>query len=184
MIHIVFERPLERLKVFLNDGSLWDSIEASGDAWGDGTSGPYGHDYPIAPGHYCVTAVDPIDPAIVSEGAGQIEVHDIGPATLSLLEGAGKAISAGSNVDIGGIGLPVGGLARYSREGIMIHGGGSNLVEHGLNPLAPDQPLCKTEGCTRVHNADLARLMTLLNEEMSDNTVVYSVIGDPTPLPY
>jgi hypothetical protein len=42
---------------------------------------------------------------------------------------------------------------RYGRAGIAIHGGGSDLGRRGC--WQPFQPLLRTNGCVRVHNADL-----------------------------
>jgi hypothetical protein len=63
----------------------------------------------------------------------------------------------------------------------MVHGGGSNLGFPAC--FAPMQLLCKTYGCTRVHNADLLTLMNyLLPQLKSGRMAVYSVIGDSPAL--
>jgi hypothetical protein len=66
----------------------------------------------------------------------------------------------------------------------MLHGGGSNLamLSPPQDPLAPMQALCKTYGCTRMHNGDLVDLMTYLGPRFHGNTIVYSVVGDPLKL--
>ena len=67
----------------------------------------------------------------------------------------------------------------------MIHGGGSNAPD----PFAADQPLCATEGCTRVHNADWPTLVNDLagthlgfppaaGSAAFPETIVYTVVGD------
>jgi hypothetical protein len=186
MIHLVFNRPTGKMKIFERDGSLWDIIDAGGDAWGDGVlaDAPYGHDYPIPPGHYALQQPQPIAPALASEGAWQIPVTDLSTQALTKLVAAHIASESGTDVTIGGVSLPIGGLARHGRDGVMLHGGGSNLANLNppQNPLEPFQPLCKTFGCTRLHNADLGRLAMFLQPLVNDNTVVYSVIGDPIKL--
>jgi hypothetical protein len=185
MIHFVFNRPSGHLKVFRDDGSVWDTIEAGGDAWGSTPSAaPYGFYYPVRPGHYVLQAPLANVPPIVAEGAWKIPVVDIDAATLRLLVDAGRATAAGTDYAIGEIALPVGNLARDGRTEILIHGGGSNLPKHGLDPFAPFQKLTKTHGCTRVHNADLARLVALVRQSIANNTFVYSIAGDPIKLPY
>jgi hypothetical protein len=186
MIHLVFNRPTGKLKVFEPNGSLWDVIDAAGDAWGDGVAGhaPYGHDYPIPPGHYALQSPQSIAPPLVSEGAWQIPVTDISTATLANLVNAHRASEAGTQVLIAGIALPIGELGQHGRDGVMLHGGGSNLanLDPPQDPLAPFQQLCKTHGCTRLHNADLARLVAFLQPLMSGNTAVYTVVGEPLKL--
>lgn len=186
MIHVVFNRPMEKLKVFDQNGSLVDVFEASGDAWGDGVSGPYGFEYPMPPGHYLLTSVQRISPALASEGAGQIPVVDLDQGSLNELVAAGKANGSASALTVGGITLATGGLQACKRDGIMIHGGGSNLAKlrPPQDPLAPMQGLCKTYGCTRMHNANLATLMTFLAPLFVDDLVVFSAIGDPVPLAF
>lgn len=176
MIHFVFNRPAQMLKVFRADGSLDRVVKASGDAWGDGYSGPHGHDYPIAPGHYTLTHVEPIQPPIASEGPGQIYVGDLDAATARVLPGA---TVDGVNVTLAGVTLPIGNLAKFARAEIMIHGGGSNAPD----PFAPHQDLCKTEGCTRVYNADLPGLMHIVSDGLKGGQhVLFTVIGEPAPL--
>ena|SRR5712691_1001797 len=52
-----------------------------------------------------------------------------------------------------------GPMARYGRQGIGIHGGGSGLPD----PFAPWQGWEVTEGCVRLQNADLEQVVILLN---------------------
>ena len=188
MIHIVFCRPSQRMKVFVGSATgpreLHD-FEANGSAWGDGgSSAPYGHDCQIAPGHYKLTRVERINPPIPSEGAGQIYVADLtGDDYWTLAKnGAAKGISLAS-WSIGGVVAEVGNLGKYSRSEVMLHGGGSNLGEPAC--FDPDQPLCRTFGCTRMHNRDLATLMGLLEPIFAarNQYVIYSVIGDSPELP-
>lgn len=182
MIHLVFNRPTGRFKIYAEDGSLFDMIDAGGDAWGDPN---YGFQGPMPPGHYVLGAPQRFAP-IASEGAGQIPVADIDGNTIEILVNAGKASAAGAELNIGGVVLPTGQLAAFARDAIMVHGGGSNLalLDPPQDPLAPYQALCKTLGCTRLHNADLARLETFLDEKRAGNTVVYSAVGRPLPLPF
>jgi hypothetical protein len=184
MIHLVFNRPTGKLKTFTPEGSLRSTIDATGDAWGDGAHAPYGHNYPIPPGHYRITSHERFPSPIVSEGPGQIYVADIDDATLATLVGAKKASMAGQQVTIGGVSLAIGNLAKYGRSEIMLHGGGSNLAQlsPAEDPLAPMQALCKTHGCTRLHNGDLLDLMLYLGPLYTGHTVVYSVVGDPLKL--
>lgn len=178
MIHLVFNRPSGHLKIYDSDSTLWDTIEAAGDAWGSGSDLPYGHDCPMPPGHYRLQNCEPIAPPIRSEGGGQIAVTDLDPVTLTELTNAGHVIMSGEGCTIGGILAPLGGMAKYARAAIMIHGGGSNAPD----PFAPFQVLCKTEGCTRVHNADLTRLMRFFSDRASSNTFIYTAVGDPIHL--
>lgn len=185
MIHLVFNRPSGHLKVFNEDGSVWDTIDAGGDAWGSTpAAAPYGHFYPIRPGHYMLQQPIANAPPIDAEGAWKIPVVDIDAATANTLIQAGKAALAGTQYDIGGITFPIGNLERDARTEILIHGGGSNLRPRGMDPMDPFQKLCKTHGCTRLHNADLARLARFVQQAIGGNTMVYSVAGDPIVLPY
>jgi hypothetical protein len=178
MIHLIFNRPTGRLTVYDADGSVWDTIDAGGDAWGAAPNNEWGHDAPMPPGHYTLGAPEPIDPPSLAEGVAQIPVHDVDEQTLANLVRAGVASESGTNVTIGGVAAPIGGLSRFGRGGIMIHGGGSNDPK----PLEPFQPLCKTEGCTRVHNADLDRLTAFINARISGSTVIYTAIGSALTL--
>ncbi|HEX3549623.1 MAG TPA: L,D-transpeptidase family protein [Candidatus Elarobacter sp.] len=182
MVHLVFNRPTGKLKIYAADGSLWDVIDAGGDAWGDPN---YGSNGPMPPGHYVLGAPQRFAP-IVSEGAGQIPVADIDAAATSALVNGGKASVVDGGLTIGGIIAQTGQLAAFSRSAIMLHGGGSNLatLDPPQDPLAPYQQLCKTEGCTRLHNADAARLADFLDANAAGNTVVYTALGRPLTLPF
>jgi len=169
------------MKVFADDGSLWDSFDAGGDAWGDPN---YGFEGPMPPGHFILGASQRFAP-IASEGIGQIPVSDMNDVTRAALIKDGKATAGtASIVTIGQLSLPTGQLSAFNRSAVMLHGGGSNLA--GLNPpqnpLAPFQQLCKTEGCTRLHNADWARLADFIDGHIGVNTVVYSAVGHPLSL--
>jgi hypothetical protein len=180
VIHVVFNRPSGKLKIYASDKSLWGELDAGGDAWGDGSpaDGPYGHLWPCPPGHYVLEAPQNIAPPSAAEGAWQMPVADLSSAVAERLVDAHDATRDGSNLTIGGLAQPIGQLAKFSRSAIMIHGGGSNDPD----PLADYQPLCKTDGCTRLHNADLARVVAFLSPLFAGNTVVYTIVGDPLPL--
>jgi hypothetical protein len=184
MIHAVFKRRDGELAVYGADGRLWSAIAASGDARGDGLHPPYGSGYPIAPGHYRLVGQTPLDPPTPEDGSGIIYVDDLDTAALQILVNAGRAKPRGADVEIAGISLPVGGLARYGRSAIAIHGGGAALsrLAPAEDPLAPFQRLTRGDGGTRVHNADLVRLMALLAPVYASNTIVFSAIGDPPRL--
>lgn len=183
-MHLIFNRPENKLKVFVS-GIQRYVFEANGSAWGDGgPNAPYGHDCQISPGHYKLTQVERIDPPIASEGAGQIYVADLTGQDYFRLAPSGKVKTVSATVwNIGGLALPVGMLAKYDRSEVMLHGGGSNLGEPAC--FEPMQPLCRTYGCTRLHNADLATLMDLLKPIFAaqNQYVILSVAGDSPELP-
>lgn len=188
MIHCVFNRPTGVLKVFAKSGTA--QYAATGDAWGrtsNPNDGPHGHFWPIPAGHYVLTQWESwgTEGAVKSEGYGQIFVEDLDDATKQRLIAANLCSAQGENLLIAEVALPRGGLAANGRSAIMIHGGGSNTPA----PLAPAQPLCATDGCTRVHNQDWPRIVNALAETNLSfpppaqsgtfaETVVYSVIGD------
>jgi hypothetical protein len=185
MIHLIFGRPAAWLKVYTALGALYATYDAGGDAWGNygvsdngGPLPPYGYDCWCPPGHFKLDVPQFFDLPVASEGYGQIPVLDIDADTLAKLSASGHAVVNGLNVDIGGTALLVGQLARYRRSAIMIHGGGSN----DPYPLADDQPLCRTYGCTRMHNADWKALAAWLQPQYDGNTVIFSIIGDPVAL--
>jgi hypothetical protein len=62
-------------------------------------------------------------------------------------------------------------------RGRDIHGGGSSLA----NPLAPDQPLTPTLGCTRAHNSDVQSLGRMIDNFKSTHgaDVLYLRVGTP-----
>jgi hypothetical protein len=184
MIHLVFDRPEQRLKLFTHGiAPAHHVIAASGAAWGNipgnGGSPPYGHDCCIAPGHYKLTRVERFDPPVPSEGAGQVYVEDLAGADYFAMAKAGKVKGGAGGWAIGGITLAVGELAKYGRAEVMIHGGGSNLGVPAC--YAPRQPLLRTFGCTRVHNADLTMLMDYLEPILASGNqlVIFSCVGDP-----
>lgn len=179
MRHIVFDRANNAFKVF-DLGIRQFLFEASGSAVGDGINPPYTHDCQIPQGHYKLTQVERFAP-IPSEGAGQVYVADLTPRDISVLAQGRKAKWILDKVIIGGILLPIGRLATYGRAEIMLHGGGTVLGEPAC--YAPNQPLCKTCGCTRMHNADLAQFMDWLEPIIGQDHVIYSVAGDSPPLP-
>lgn len=191
MIHCVFNRPNGSLKVFAPTGTV--EFAATGDAWGHTTNpndGPHGHFWPIPQGHYVLTQWESWGPAgaVSSEGYGQIYVFDLNDATKQNLMNANLCTVSGANLVIGQIALPRGGLADNGRSAIMIHGGGSNAPA----PLAARQPLCATDGCTRVHNQDWPKLVNVLAgttltfppsaaNGTFPETVVYTVVGNSPP---
>lgn len=184
MVHVIFDRQSSAFKVFAS-GVQQFLFEANGSAWGDGgPNAPYGHDCQISPGHYKLTQVERIDPPSASEGAGQIYVADLTGNDYFKLAATGKVKTSGAaQWSIGGFDLPVGMLTHYDRSEVMIHGGGSNLgVPACFDPM---QPLCRTYGCTRLHNANLAQLMDFLEPIFAaqNQLVIYSVIGDSPELP-
>jgi len=175
VIHVVFDRPNATILAYDSFGSLYGGWPAGGDAWG----GPgYGVDGVMPPGHYKLEPPQFFNPPINSEGYGQIQVMDLDVDTLSAISKAGRAVVNGTSADIGGITLPLGQLAAYNRSEIMIHCGGSNSP----NPLADDQGLYKTEGCTRMLNKDWKTLANWLAPQYDGNHVIYSAIGDPVTL--
>lgn len=186
MIHLVFDRPNMRLKIFVDGIASQDRIiEASGAAWGNvpgnGGEPPYGHNCCIQPGHYKLTQVERFNPPIPSEGVGQVYVADLIPRDISELAIRNKAQWVNGNVSIGGIELPIGGLTRHVRGGVMLHSGGSNLGEPAC--FEPMQPLLRTFGCTRLHNQDQTMLMDLLEPQIANGQhVIFSCVGDPAPV--
>lgn len=191
MIHLVFSRQSRQLKVFSSDGSLWKSFEASGAATGPDQSGdrddpPYGFKYPIEPGHYVLEAPEPVpddDDARRSQGRWHFPIDDLTDNVVEVLVNAHRAKRVGDKLEIGGALLKTGGLERWGRSEILIHGGGWNLGSR--HSQDPHQTLCRTHGCTRMHNDDLETLVMFLRPKMpplSDgNTVVFSALGDPAP---
>lgn len=189
MDHIVFNRPGKSANYYAADGSVFH-FEASGDTWGrygasdDGNppQPPYGHCCPLAPGHYEIGAVNDNGADYPPEGHYQINVLDLSDDTKEALIKAGKCTAdvANGTLNIGGVVLARGGIAAHRREGIMIHGGGSNLGSHALDPM---QTLLRTWGCTRVHNADLEKLVELVNKaHAAGSHIIFSCIGDPAPV--
>lgn len=187
MIRLLFDRPDAHLKIYDENGALWNMFATAGDAWGnhgvsdDATppSPPYGHACWTPPGHYMLSAVQIFDAPINSEGYGQIPLQDLDDATLRTLVTDQKAADAGNGLySIGGIALPVKQIAALSRIALMIHCGGSNAPD----PLADHQELCCTFGCTRMYNVDWRALAAWLAPKYNANVVIYSVYGDPRTL--
>lgn len=175
MLHLVFDRPNATIVAYDSFGSVYGGWPAAGDAWG----GPgYGIGGVMPPGHYKLEPVEYFNPPLLSEGYGQIPVLDLDVDALAAIVKAGRAVVNGTLADIGGITAPLGQLAVYDRSAIMIHGGGSNSP----NPLAEDQGLYKTDGCTRMLNKDWKVLANWLEPQFDGNYVIYSAIGDPVKL--
>jgi hypothetical protein len=181
MIHAVFERRAERLSVFGPDGRLWHAVAAAGDARGGGMRAPYGPGFPIAPGHYRLTGQAAHDPPTADDGPGVIYVGDLDTAALQNLVNAGRATARGTSVEIARLAGAVGGLAHWNRSAIAVRGGGGTLARltPPEDPLAPFQRLTPGDGGVRLHNADLARLMQILDPFYTSNTIVLTVLGDP-----
>jgi len=186
MIHVVFERRLERLAVFGPDGKLWHAIPATGDATREGGPAPYGPGFPIPPGHYRLSGRLEHDPATPADGPGVVYVADLEPALVGRLIDAGRAKRRDAGIEIARLPGGVGGLADYRRTGIVIRGGGGAPAAGGRppeDPLVPFQRLTPTDGGVRAHNADLARLLMILGPELDRaETVVFTVLGEPPPL--
>jgi hypothetical protein len=185
VIHVVFERRLERLAVFGPDGKLWHAILATGAAHRAGPRPPYGPGFPIAPGHYRLTGRVEHDPATPEDGPGAIFVGDLDPALLQRLLDPGRAKRRDGLIEIARLPAATGGLAQHDRTGIAIRGGAAASAA-GVSPddpLAPFQPLTPSDGGVRAHNADLARLLMILGPELDrGTTVVFTVLGEPPPL--
>jgi hypothetical protein len=184
MIHAVFERRSERLSLFGPDGRLWHTIAARGDAAGSGMRPPYGPGFPIAPGHYRLIGQTAHDAPTAEDGPGRIHVADLDTAALQTLVNAGRATMRGASAEIARLTAPVGGLVQWNRSDVAIRGGGASLA-HATppeDPAAPYQRLARGDGGVRVHNADLARLMQILEPNYERHTIVLTVLGDPAPL--
>lgn len=179
MIHIVFDRAAQHIKLFDPNGGLAGSYRGEGDAWGYTPENPYGHDGWCPQGHYVLGPTNRFPQPIASEGWGQIPVSDIGMSLAEQLVDAGKAQWSGLNLIVGGIAARIGRLSYYGRSGIMIHAGGSNAVE----PFADYQQLCRTFGCTRMYNVEWKDLAAYLDAHRGGNTVAFTIVGDPARLP-
>jgi hypothetical protein len=132
----------------------------------------------MPPGHYLLTGVQDNGPDCLSEGPFQIDVSDIDDASLRQLIDAGKAtLQMDGAYDIGGIVLPIGQLAKYVRDAIMLHGGGTNDGPHALDDF---QELLRTFGCGRVHNATIKQLAVVVRQALAAGQhVVFSAVGTP-----
>jgi hypothetical protein len=185
VIHVVFERRSGQLAVFGPDGKLWHAVPATGLADRAGSRPPYGPGFPIPPGHYRLTGRVEHDPATPEDGPGAIYVEDIDQTLLQRLLDAGRAKRRDGGVEIARLPGAVGGLAREGRTGIAIRGGAAAPAGGTSpgDPLAPFQPLTPSDGGVRAHNADLARLLMILGPELDrGTTVVFTVLGEPSPL--
>ena len=160
-------------------GKIAALYHGEGDAIGYTPEAPYGHLGWCPPGHYVLGAPQRFESPIASEGFGQIPIVDLTSDVAEQLVSAGKAKWSGLDLIIGGIGSRIGQLATYGRSDIFAHGGGSNAVD----PYADYQELCKTEGCTRMWNLEWRRFADWLDANRGENTVVYSILGDPVRLP-
>jgi hypothetical protein len=178
MIHIIFSRPEKTLKVFDADHALRFVYEASGAAC-QNTNGP------MPGGHYVLLEPELFpqatwDSSKLSEGVGwgRIRIRDMSVSDAQLLTNAGLATKAAdAELSVGGVILPPGQCNSYQRV-IEVHGGGSAL---GMDSYLPNQQLCCTEGCTRMHNQDLKALVRFMQPLTDQNTFVFSVIGTPAP---
>jgi hypothetical protein len=178
MIHVIFSRPELAFKVFDADHSLRFVYEASGAAC-QNTNGamPAGHYILLEPEMFPQATWDS---SMLSEGVGwgRVRIRDMSDSDVQLLLNAELATkTADGQLTIGGIVLPPGRCNAYPRA-IEIHGGGSAL---GMGAYDPDQKLCCTEGCTRMHNQDLKAFVAFMQPLTDGNTFVFSVIGVPPP---
>lgn len=186
MIHLVAPRSQGILKVFTRDGSLWKAFAAGFDAWGNHGVGEdgrtplplWGTDCWMPVGHYVLGPVDVFDTPIDSEGYGQIPVSDVDADSIAGLVKAGDARVFGLTATIGGIEAPLAQLSKYNRSAIMIHCGGSNAPD----PLAANQGLYRTFGCTRMLNADWQELAAWLAPLYDGNVIVYTALETPADL--
>jgi hypothetical protein len=186
LIHLVGSRSQNTLKVFTRDGSLWKAFRAGFDAWGNygvGDNGgtplpPWGEFCWMPIGHYVLGPVDVFDTPIDSEGYGQIPVSDVDADSLAQLVKAGYARVNGLTATIGGLEAPLAQLSHYDRSAIFIHCGGSNSPD----PLADDQGLYRTFGCTRMLNADWREFAAWLQPLEAGNVIVYTALETPADL--
>lgn len=170
MIHLIFDRVASQIKVFDSaNHSLIFSWGASGDAAGNG---------PMAAGHYILLEPEmfPQDQWDPPTGWGRVRIRDMGETDVLRLTAAGIAKSATGGLYIGGTILPPGACNAYERV-IEIHGGGSALGEPDC--FAKQQRLCRTFGCTRMHNEDIATLIGCMQQRQGSNTFIFSAIGLP-----
>lgn len=179
MIHLVFARPQRNLKVFHSDKSLKFVYEASGDACSSSNG-------PMPAGHYMLLQPEMFsqsswDDSFESMGVGwgRIRIRDMSSNDATRLANADLAVkNADNSLNIGGVSLPPGSCNSYNRA-IEIHGGGSALGFSGA--YVPNQRLCCTLGCTRMHNQDIAQFIAYMTPLIDSNTFILSIIGSPTP---
>jgi hypothetical protein len=170
MIHLVFDRIASQIKVFDSaNHSLIFSWGASGDATGNG---------PMPPGHFILLEPEafPQDQWDPPTGWGRVRIRDMSDTDVQRLTAAGIAKSAAGGLDVGGTVLPPGACNAYERV-IEIHGGGSALGTPGC--FAKQQRLCHTLGCTRMHNEDVASLISCMQQLQVSNTFIFSAFGTP-----
>ncbi len=177
MIHAVFNRPALSLKVYGPDNRLWELIAATGAApAGADVHAPYGPGHPVPPGHYQLSGHVVYAMPGPADGAGRIQVDDLDAGAVQQLVEGGRARLRARDVEIAGLPGAAGNLARHRRSGVALHGGGEQLAD----PLAPFQCLSPTPtGGARLHNADLVRLMALLEPAYAAHAIVLTVVGDP-----
>lgn len=186
MIHLVGHRSQNTLRVFGRDHLLWKQFQAGFDAWGnygvgDGDDTPlplWGRDCWMPVGHFMLGPVNVFDTPIISEGYGQIPVLDIDADAIAQIVKGGYGHVDGLTANIGGISAPLAQLARFDRSGIMVHCGGSNSPD----PLADNQGLYRTFGCTRMLNADWRELAAYLSPLYDGNVIVYTALETPADL--
>ena len=190
MIHVVHDRPTNTLKIFDTSNPSGALVEytAGSDAWGNyGASDggatpvpPWGFCCRIPPGHYILRDAVAFPTPMSSEGPGQIGIVDIDDATIYDLATSGFAQIIGQSANIGHIQLPLRQLTQWHRDGLLIHGGGTNLGSHFDDDY---QRLLRTFGCVRAYNADLKELISLVEVRGANEHIIYSAYGDPAALP-
>jgi hypothetical protein len=181
LIHLVGRRSGNKLEVYDRGHALAFVYAIGTDAWGnhDGQGDPpWGHDCWMPVGHYVLGPVEFFDAPIVAEGFGQIPINDFSANDISQLANAGRATFTGMSANIGGIDAPFGQLTEYNRSAMFVHGGGTNSPD----PLADNQGLYRTLGCTRMLNADWKAFATWLDPQSSANIVVYTALETPADL--
>jgi len=186
VIHLVAARSSNTLKIFTRDGSLWKQYRAGFDAWGnydvsdddENPAPPWGHACWMPIGHYVLGPVDVFDTPNESEGYGQIPVSDVDADSIVQLVKGGYATVSGLTANIGGVEAPLAQLTRFDRSALMIHCGGSNSPV----PLAANQGLYRTFGCTRMLNADWQEFAAWLQPLQAGNVIVYSALETPANL--
>jgi hypothetical protein len=127
--------PNARRLIVTRRGQVFLVAEARNDTVRPGQYGKWGH---CPPGWYRLGPV-------VNTGRSV----KFGPHFVGLFDTTGST-GAGTR--------HVGGMKRYGRAGIGIHGGGTGLK----SPLAPSQGWLRTLGCVRMQNSRLETLVELL----------------------
>ena len=174
MIHLVFNRPTESMKVFQPGGSTRFVFDATGGAVRRSNG-------PMPVGHYVLLEPEMFERSTweIATGWGRIRIRDMAQSDVDLLVRANlaKVVPTGS-IDIGGIVLPQGRCNAYPRA-VEIHGGGTALGDPGA--LVAKQGLCCTLGCIRMHNQDIQTFVEYMRGLQDGHTFVMSVMGAPTP---